>query len=113
MATYHATSVSILADLDHGEGWILFQWPDPIYGYEELSINSDGFCSRRRSIQSGNGPPRFVDIQRDRIVLEFSPRLAKRLEMEERVEIQYEISENDLHELREFVEMLGASEAES
>ncbi len=46
MSRYTATSVGVLADTDHGEGWVVFRWPHDGYGYEELTINLDGHCSR-------------------------------------------------------------------
>lgn len=103
VTTYHATSVGIVADCDHGEGWIVFQWPDPLYGSEELKIDLDGHCSRYMPIQSGTGPPEFIALQRDFIRIRFAPELAKRLQLSEEIEIRFSINDDDYAELQKVV----------
>jgi hypothetical protein len=102
MAVYHATSVGVIGaeDLDYGEGWVTFSWPDPIYGHEGLQINFDGFCQREMPVHSGQGPPEFVDLQRDRIKVRFSPTLAEKLQLEPDVEIVFNISDKEFESLK-------------
>jgi hypothetical protein len=102
MAVYHATDVGVIGaeHLDYGEGWVKFCWPDPLYGHDGLQINFDGFCQREMHIHSGQGPPEFVALQRDRLKLRFSPTLAEKLNLEPEVEIVFNISEDEFAELK-------------
>ena len=100
MQTFTAYEVSDSLDFDDGEGWLCFRWKDPIYGYDELEINLEGHCSRRMPIHSGNGPPEFVSVERDRVVLRFSSALAKKLDLDENIEIIVSLSDDELNRLR-------------
>lgn len=60
MSRYSASYFGAEVDTDRGEGWITFQRPHDLYGYEQLTIDLDGHCSRRMPIRSGNGPPDFL-----------------------------------------------------
>lgn len=104
MSQYSASSVGINADTDAGEGWILFRWPHELYGYEVLQIDLDGHCSRRMPINSGEGPPDFVEVRREGIRLRFEPLLASKLKLDEDVEIVFQLSEAEISELRRVVE---------
>jgi hypothetical protein len=100
MAVYTATAVSVIADVDYGEGWITFQWPDPLYGHEGLTIDLDGHCSREMPIHSGQGPPEFVALERDSVKLRFPPALAQKLQLESDVEILFNIPDKDFTTLQ-------------
>ncbi len=67
MASFQAANVGVPDDiaLDYGEGCLSFRWVDPIYGWEGLTIDLDGHCSREMPIRSGKGPPDFVELLRD------------------------------------------------
>jgi hypothetical protein len=112
VAIYQASSVSILADCDHGEGWLAFQWPDALFGTEGLKIDLEGFCSRKMPIRSGQGPPDFIELQRDSIRLRFSPALAKKLELDQDVEIHFSIDENQFRQLERAVAYLNGDDSE-
>lgn len=107
MDRYSASHVYISADTDHGEGWVVFEWPDETYGYEQLKIDLDGHCSRRMPIRSGSGPPEFVEVNADRIRLRFDATLAHRLSLAEEIEITYRLTEQEFEELRQVVEYFG------
>jgi hypothetical protein len=107
---YRATSVGVVADLEHGEGWIVFQWPHDRYGYDALHIDLDGHCSRRMRILSGEGPPEFTELHRDRIQIRFNPQLAKKLQLEGEIEISFRLSDEEFEELRRVVEYLNGEE---
>jgi hypothetical protein len=94
--------------VSYGYGRICFQWLDPVFGYDELSIDLEGFCSRRMPLYSGAGPPAFTALERDRVVLQFAPALAKQLLLDEEVVITFSISEGDLQRLEKLREILGA-----
>jgi hypothetical protein len=100
---YVATNVFILADVDNGEGWVIFQWPDELYGYEELTIGLDGHCSRRMPIHSGHGPPDVVELDRNKIRLRFDPELAERLQLSEEIAISYRLTDRDYNQLKSVV----------
>lgn len=104
MSPYSATSVGVMVDTDHGEGWVVFRWPHERYGHEELTIDLDGHCSRRMPIHSGEGPPEFVELQRDSIKLRFDPALADKLQLAEEIEISFSLSDDEFAELRHVVE---------
>ena len=106
MSQYSATSVVVQADLDHGEGDVVFQWPHPRYGYEELKIDLDGHCSRRMPIYSGSGPPEIVELRQDGIRIRFDPTLAQKLRLEEEIEILFRLSDGEFVELRGVVDYL-------
>lgn len=106
MTLYHAEKVELSADTKNGEGWITFRWPDSLYGWECLTIDLDGHCSRRMPIRSGSGPPEFVELQRDRIKLRFDPVLAGRLELEESVEITFTVTDDEFYELCKVINYL-------
>ncbi|HKA06868.1 MAG TPA: hypothetical protein VKD71_06390 [Gemmataceae bacterium] len=102
MVSYKADEVGVPDDsaLAHGEGWLFFGWADPVYGREGLTIDLDGHCSRRMPIRSGQGPPDFMDLQRDRIRLRFDPALARNLEFDEEIEITFAVSDANYSQLR-------------
>jgi hypothetical protein len=86
--------------LEYGEGWLAFVWPDPMYGSECLKIDvEDGHCSRMMPIRCGKGPPQFVEVTRDRVKIRFSPELAKKLELDEEIVIEFAISDQDFEQL--------------
>jgi hypothetical protein len=108
MQPFVATKVELNADLEYGEGRIRFRWPDQMSGEELLEIDCDGHCSRRMPIYSGTGPPRFIVLERNRVVIQFSATLAKQLRLEEEIEITFSISDDDFQKLvafREFYEV--------
>lgn len=109
MSRYFATSVEIQADCDYGEGWVAFQWPDEVYGYEELHIDLDGHCSRRMPVHSGEGPPEFAKLRRDAIRLRFAPGLAAKLQLPHEIELWFRISDDDYAKLRQVVEYFNGS----
>ncbi len=104
MSRYTASRVEVQADTDAGEGWIVFQWPHELYGYEELKIDLDGHCSRRMPIHSGEGPPEFVELRRDGIRLRFATALARNLRLDEEIDILFELPEAEFSALRRAVE---------
>jgi hypothetical protein len=107
---YSATFVGVTADTDHGEGWIVFQWPHERYGFEQLTINLDGFCSRRMPIHSGQGPPNFVELRRQFIRIRFDRLLASKLQLGEEVEISFRLSEAEFCELRRVIDYFNGEE---
>ncbi len=100
-------------DLDYGIGAIWFEWPDIVYGHEGLGIDLDGFCSRRMPIRSGQGPPLFVEVERGRILVRFPPTLAIRLELDELVEIHFQIDDDDFRLLQRTVDFIRENGVES
>lgn len=106
MATYKAISVEIIADLDHGEGWIQFLWHDRQYGNEGLRIDLDGHCSRKMPMRSGTGPPEFEEIEAHRLRLRFTPILAKLLALDEVIEIEMSLSPDEFERLKQFIDCL-------
>lgn len=110
MTTYHATSVGSVADCDNGEGWILFQWPDPLFGSEGLKIDLDGHCWRNMPIRSGGGPPDFITLERDLVRIRFTPALAKSLQLDEEIEIRFSIGDHDYAELQKVVHYFNGEE---
>lgn len=104
-----ASHVFIQADTDHGDGWIVFQWRDETYGYEQLRIDLDGHCSRRMPIHSGSGTPEFVEVDADRIRLRFDVALAHKLSLTEEIEITYRLTEQEFEQLRRVVDYFGAT----
>jgi hypothetical protein len=97
-----ASAVGVVADLDHGEGWIAFHWIETPSG--GLKIDLDGHCSRDMPIRSGNGPPEFVELRRDAIRLRFDAELARKLELPEEIEIKFRISEDEFAKLQHVVD---------
>ncbi len=110
MAQYHAEKVELDAETDYGEGWVEFQWPDSLYGWECLKIDLDRHCSRRMPIRSGDGLPDLVELQRNRIRFRFDPSLARKLELEQDVEITFDISDDEFSDLRRVVDYLFGGE---
>jgi hypothetical protein len=91
--------------LEYGEGWLVFTWPDPMCGTEYLKIDvEDGHCSRMMPIRSGKGPPEFVELGRDRVKIRFSPELAKKLELDEEIVIEFAINEQDFKQLERTIQ---------
>jgi hypothetical protein len=90
--------------LDHGEGWLCFTWDDPMYGNEGLRIDLDGHCSRMMPIRSGEGPPCFAELGRNFIKIHFPSELAKKLELDEEVEITFAISDQDFDQLKRVIQ---------
>ncbi len=101
MLSFQAESVDVPSnsDLDYGEGWLSFIWPDPVYGCEGLTIDLDGHCSRKMPIRSGNGLPEFIALGRDRIGLRFPASLAEKLDLEEEIEIRFSIADREFCQL--------------
>jgi hypothetical protein len=110
MAQYSATYVGVQADTDHGEGWVVFQWPHGRYGYEELTIDLDGHCSRRMRLDSATGPPEFVELRRDSVRIRFDPTLAQKLRLEEEVEILFSLPDAEFDELRRVIDYFNGTE---
>jgi hypothetical protein len=110
MQHYSATSVQVLADTDHSEGWVVFRWAHDVYGYEELRIDLDGHCSRRMPSHSGSGPPEFVELRRDRVKLGFGAELARKLRLDEEVEISFSLLEPEFQELRRVIDYFGEAQ---
>lgn len=107
MAIYRANQVTVDTDsLSYGEGEVEFRWPGPIFGWECLTINADGHCSRRMPIRSGSGPPDFVAVDRERVCLRFPPELAQQLQLEPQVEITFSLSDEDFRKLRRMIRYL-------
>ncbi len=105
MPLYNATCVCINADVDYGEGYVVFKWPHELYGYEELEISlDDGFCSRRMPIHSGDGPPESEELLRDSIKLRFTHSLAEKLQLAEEIEISFQLSDDEFVKLKRVVE---------
>jgi len=99
-----AKSVEVCGDLDYGEGFISFRWDDDLYGYDLLAIDFEGHCSRRRpidsgEIDSGEGPPAFVSLSSEHLVLRFDAGLARKLKLDEEVEIRFSLTEPELEQL--------------
>jgi hypothetical protein len=91
--------------LEYGEGWLAFVWADPLYGREGLQIDvEDSHCSRMMPIRCGQGPPEFVEVARDRVKLRFSPELAKKLELDEEIVIEFAISDQEFEQLERTIE---------
>lgn len=109
MERHIATYVGVQADIDHGEGWVEFRWPHDRYGYEGLRIDLDGHCSRRMPVHSGSGPPEILELRRDGITMRFEPALARKLEMDETIEILFRLSDTELAELRRVVDYFSES----
>lgn len=110
MSRFTATSVCLTADTDYGEGRVVFQWPHEFYGYEELTIDLDGYCSRRMPIHSGDGPPEFVELRRDSIKLRFTRSLAEKLHLAEEIEISFQLSDDEFSELQRVVEYFNGED---
>lgn len=109
MQIFHAREVSVdTADLEYGEGWLCFCWPDGMYGSEQLQIDMEGHCSRAMPIRSGQGPPEFVTVERDRVVLRFRPALARKLELDDEIEIRFSINDDDYQKLCDIVAYFSA-----
>lgn len=104
MLRISGASVDVWADFDHGEGSLVFTWPEEPLGYETLHIVIDGHCSRRNSMLSGNGPPDFTELGREAVRIRFAPDLARRLQWPEEMEIGFEISDVKFAELRKFID---------
>jgi hypothetical protein len=100
MSRYAASYFGAAIDTDHGEGWITFRWPDELHGYDELTIDLDGHCSRRMPIHSGSGPPDFLELWHDGIRIRFDPILARKLQMEEEIKIFFHITDAEFDDLR-------------
>ena len=103
MTRFRATSVEISADTDHGEGAITFIWPDEIMGWDCLSIDLDGHCSRRMPIHSGSDNVEQLQLFRDRIRLRFTEKLAMDLQMDTVAEIEFTVSDETYAELRRVI----------
>ena len=99
-----------MADIDHGEGWVTFRWFHEVYGYEEPRIDLDGHCSRRMPIRSGSGPPEFVELRRDGVKLGFDPESARKLRLDEEIEISFSLPEPEFQEFRRVVDYFGGAE---
>jgi hypothetical protein len=111
MLRYSATFVGVQADTDHGEGRVVFQWPDDRYGHDGLTIDLDGHCSRRMPVYSGTGPPEFLELRRDGIRIRFHPTLADKLRLDEEIEILFRLPDAEFAELRRVVDCFDAMEA--
>ncbi|TWU14650.1 hypothetical protein CA54_35190 [Symmachiella macrocystis] len=92
--------------IDHGEGWICFQWEDHLYGREGLTIDMYGHCSRNMPFRSGIGLVDYV-VHRDSITLRFAPELAKKLELDEEIEIRFDLADSEFEGLKAAMESVG------
>jgi hypothetical protein len=92
------------SSVDYGYGSVCFCWADPLFVYDRLSIDLEGFCSRRMPRYSGTtAQPIFLILDRNRAVIRFFPDLAKQLLLDEAgVEISFNISDNDFARLAAF-----------
>jgi hypothetical protein len=70
-----------------------------MYGWECLTVDLDGYCSRRMPIHSGSGLPEFVEVERGRVLLRFDPVLAAKLELARDVEIVFDVTDDDFRKL--------------
>lgn len=104
MTKLSASFIGVLADYDHGEGWMVIRWPHHHYGHDSLAITFDDHCFRRMPINSGSGRPEYVKLTRDHIQLHFDAELAGKLKMDEDVEFSFSISDEEFTELRRWVE---------
>jgi hypothetical protein len=111
MSQYLARYVGVDADTDHGEGWVVFQWPDERYGYDELTSDLDGHCRRRMPVYSGTGLPEFVELRRDGIRIRFDPILAEKLGLEVEIEILFHLPDAEFDDLRRVVDYFDGAEA--
>ena len=104
MLRISGASVEVWADFDHGEGSLVFTWPEEPLGHETLHIDIDGFCSRRNAAHAGYGPPDLTELRREAMRIRFAPGLARRLEWPEEMEIGFETSDATFAELRKFID---------
>lgn len=95
--------ISSTLDFDYGEGWVTFSWVDVDGIDRSLKLDIDGHCSREMPIHSGTGVT-IVSILRDRVRLRFTPALAERLELNDEVEFEGNISEETYTHLLELAE---------
>jgi hypothetical protein len=110
MATFQARAVHVLADTDHGEGWVSFEWADQLTGWDELKVDLDGHCSRRMPIHSGSGGVEAIELSRDRIRFRFTESLAHNLGLEPDVEIAFAVSDAVFADLQRAVaHLVGCS----
>jgi hypothetical protein len=105
MASVHASRVEVCADIDYGEIYLTFEWPDPVYGNECLSIDADAHCSRRNSFYSGSGLD-SLELRRDRLSVRFSETLAKKLMFHRDLEISFGISDDAYERLQGAVDFI-------
>jgi hypothetical protein len=91
--------------------WETVQWPHDLYGYEQLRIDLDGHCSRRMPIHSGNRPPDFLELRHDGIRIRFDPILARRLQMEEEIEIFFHFTDAEFDDLRRVFDYFNGTES--
>lgn len=107
MMRLSATSAVIFADPDDGEGWVTVRWPHELYGYEELKVDIDGHCSRRMPIYSGSGSPDLLELRRDGLRMRFDPELARKLRLDEEIEILFSLTDAQFEELCRLFEDFG------
>jgi hypothetical protein len=112
MTFYHADQVAVVADVEYGEGYIQFRWPDPIVGHEGLKIDLDGHCSREMPIHSGDGPPKFIELDRSGLKLWFPPELAKKLKLDQDLELTFTLTDNDYLALQRVIDHFRELEIE-
>jgi hypothetical protein len=98
-----ATYIDVDADYDYGDGWLAIQWDDPPEGREGLKIDLDGHCSRNMPIRSGQGPPDFELIGPDRLIIRFQKDLARKLELDETLEVRFAATDDQYNRIRAFV----------
>lgn len=106
MVVIQANRLHLAADVNYGEGYIAFEWPEPLYGREWLQIDMEGFCSRMMPFRSGQGPPEFLDVDPEFIRLRFDQRLALRLELAPEIEIRFQASADEFRQLLQAVTYL-------
>lgn len=99
------STITINADFDYGEGGINFHWVDSLGYSASLDIDLDGWCTREMPIRSGQGPPKLELLERNRIRLRFSSSLAKKLELDERVEFTFQADDQTFEQLKGFQEL--------
>jgi hypothetical protein len=110
METHLASGVDLCADLDYGEGYISFRWPDPLLGEERLTITLEGFFSKSMPFYSDGEYPNAVTLLRDRIRFCFSDSMARNLRLEPEFEIMFSISDDCFLELQQVINYIFGSE---
>lgn len=84
MQSIKLTSTDSWFDFRHGEGSVGFDWEDSAGIKRSLSIDIDGWCSRKMPIRSGFRLE-IVEVAENRVRLRFRPELAAKLELDTNV----------------------------
>jgi hypothetical protein len=107
MESLRANEVFVVGCTDQCEGWLEFQWPDPLMGWESLQIDFDGFCSRRMGgLRSGRG---LCDLKLSRgcVRLWFTDELAGKLGLPRALEIGFTLSDEKFAQIERGVDCIG------